>query len=192
MVESHSNSMVSLLMSEGSGLWTFCCSRCAVFLILGSLGCNGRPSNPGYEVVSHPPAEVNADVFEEVKVTLNDVDPFAAIPMLTRGENVAVRASVVRHDKSIPSMINIHVRLLPEGSPEERWVSFDFADEFNNTINILSGQSEFTSVVRAAPGRFDVRCYALYIVATEEKPAFYLIGKGKAEVTEGRKEPTGP
>ena len=125
-----------------------------------------------------------------MEVTLNGVDAFTLIPKLTTGDNVAVRARIVRNDKSIiPAIVNLHVRLLPEGSPEERWESFDFDDEFNGTIDILSGQSTFESVIRATPGRFDVRCYALYIVATEEKPAFYLLGKGKAEVTEGRKEP---
>lgn len=177
-------------MLESSGQGTMLRNKCIAFLILWSFGCGGRPSNPGYEVVSHPPAEVNNDAFEHVEVTLNGVDAFTLIPKLTTGDNVAVRARIVRNDKSIiPAIVNLHVRLLPEGSPEERWESFDFDDEFNGTIDILSGQSTFESVIRATPGRFDVRCYALYIVATEEKPAFYLLGKGKAEVTEGRKEP---
>ena len=177
-------------MSEGSGLRTFRRNSRTAFLILWSLGCGGRPSNPGAEVISHPPVEVNIDAFEDVEVTLNGVDAFNLIPELTTGDKVAVRARIVRNDRTIiPSIATLLVRLLPEGTPEERWESFKVEDEYIGVIDVLSGQSTFEPVIRERPGRFDLRCYALYMVATEEKPAFYLIGKGKAEVTEGRKEP---
>ena len=178
-------------MSEGSGLRTFRRNSRTAFLILWSLGCGGRPSNPGAEVISHPPVEVNIDAFEDVEVTLNGVDAFNLIPELTTGDKVAVRARIVRNDRTIiPSIATLLVRLLPEGTPEERWESFKVEDEYIGVIDVLSGQSTFEPVIRERPGRFDLRCYALYMVATEEKPAFYLIGKGKAEVTAGRKEPT--
>jgi hypothetical protein len=157
-----------------------------ITLLMCLVGCNQRPTNPAVDVLSNPPEEINRSTHTETSVLLNGQPALGETLSLTSGEKVHIDMKVVRHDmKVVPMTAMLEIRVMPEGSVGKQWASFQFIDHFICVPDVLNGTASLDTTVQAAPGTYDYRCFMMYYFATEEKPQFYLISKGKVIVADG-------
>ncbi|MFN9717700.1 MAG: hypothetical protein ACK58L_03340 [Planctomycetota bacterium] len=89
-----------------------------------------------------------------------------------------------RNMQMIPMTNMLHIRFMPEGATGKQWANYPFIEEFICVPDVLHGTASLDTVVKSVSGTYEYRCFMMYHFATEEKPEFYLISKGKVVIAE--------
>jgi hypothetical protein len=156
-----------------------------ISLLVFLVGCNRRPTNPAADVVDNPPEEINTTIHSEVEILLNGQPAVGETVSLTSGEKLKIDMKLTRRDTSVlPTISTLYIRVLPEGSTGTRWARLPLVEHFVCVPDILNGTMTLDTVVSAPTGTYEYRCFMMYLYATEEKPEFYLVSKGKFLVAE--------
>jgi hypothetical protein len=155
--------------------------RCWVVFSALLCGCNQRPSNPVADVLANPPEVVDITAHSEVAVNVNGQPALGETVSVANGEEVKMDVVLVRKDQgTLPFSSMLFFRVLPDGAAGKEWASDALSDEFVVVPDLLTGKAsvDTNTKVRAAPGKYQYRCYIFYHFANGDQPRFDLISKG--------------
>lgn len=99
-----------------------------------------------------------------------------------QGEPVQVTGTVDLDDSTFESPDAhglVHIRMLPVGTDEDAWGSWNYAMEW---VGPATGELSFGGKVDAPPGEYEARAYMIIGGMLEEVPTFDLLVKSTVTV----------
>lgn len=156
-------------------------SVCVMFCVLFAAGCEQEPVNPAVEVLNNPPADVDLSRTREVKIEINGQDLSEGVTV-RQGEPVQVTGTVDLDDSTFESphvFGNVHIRMLPVGTEEDAWGSWNYAMEW---ATAATKELTYSGEVDAPPGEYEARAYMIIGGMLEEVPTFDLLVKSTVTV----------
>jgi len=161
-------------------------SVCVMFCVLFAAGCEQEPVNPAVEVLNNPPTDVDLSRTRAVKIEVNGQDLSEGVTV-RQGEPVQVTGTIDLDDSTFESphvFGNVHIRMLPVGTEEDAWGSWNYAMEW---VTAATKELSYSGKVDAPPGEYEARAYMVIGGLLEEVPTFDLLVKSTVTV-EGSQE----